>query len=41
MGHARRAYRLLIRPACGRQTGAEPLERTAQSKGIKSSQPFG
>lgn len=41
MGHAHKADRLLIRPASGRQTGAALLERTAQSKGIKASQPFG
>jgi hypothetical protein len=41
MGHAQGADRLLIRPASGRQTGAELLERTAQSKGIETSQPFG
>lgn len=41
MGHANEADRLLIRPASGHQTGAELLARTTQSKGIKTSQPFG
>src|SRR4029453_19477406 len=40
-GSRARGGRLLIRPTSGRQTGAELLERTAQSKGIETSQPFG